>query len=251
MTASTRVKEIAKRLLPPIMLDILKGVSRDSLPSENVFGLSGDYRSWDEAVRASSGYGSCIILERTKAALLKVKKGEAVYERDSVVLDHVDYAWPLLAGLMWVAGGSGGKLDVLDFGGSLGSAYFQNRAFLSRLAKVRWNIIEQPQHVSTGKEFFEDEHLKFYGSVEDCLAEAEPNVLILGSVLQYLEHPYEILCRLLELPCSHIIIDRTPFWNGPRDRLCVQNVPPEIYPASYPSWIFSRQRFLSQFQERW
>ena len=56
---------------------------------------------------------------------------------------------------------------------------------------------------------------------------------------------------MLELPCDYIIIDRTPFWSGHTDRLCVQTVPPNIYPASYPSWIFSRQRFHDHLHDDW
>jgi hypothetical protein len=31
----------------------------------------------------------------------------------------------------------------------------------------------------------------------------------------------------------------------------VQTVPPDIYPATYPSWIFSAQRFQNYFHEKW
>ena len=44
--------------------------------------FTGDYASWDEAKAASDGYESSVILDRTTAALLKVKRGDAVYERD-------------------------------------------------------------------------------------------------------------------------------------------------------------------------
>jgi len=54
-------------------------------------------------VSASTGYDNDMILEKTRLALLKVKNGEAAYERDSVVFEDIQYAWPLLAGLLWVA----------------------------------------------------------------------------------------------------------------------------------------------------
>lgn len=215
------------------------------------YGLSGDYQSWDEAMLASTSYAQDIILEKTKVALLQVKSGKAAYERDSVVFNEIQYAWPLLAGLMWIAAQTDGRLNVLDFGGSLGSTFFQNRIFLRSLHEVRWNIIEQPEHVKTGKEWFENDHVRFYLSVEECLAETQPSVVLLSGVLQYLERPYNILCELLKLPFDHIIIDRTPFWDGPTDRLCVQRVPPDIYQASYPSWIFSTERFCGQLSEEW
>jgi len=244
-----RPKEILRSVIPPVFIHLAKRLRASKRPV--AYGLSGDYRSWGEAMAASTGYDSEIILEKTRLALLAVKNGGAAFERDSVLFDEIEYAWPSLAGLMWVAARSGWTLNVLDFGGSLGSTYFQNLAFLSALPGVRWNIVEQPQHVKTGKEWFEDDHLRFYADIRDCLAETQPNVVLLSSVLQYLERPYAVLDQVLALPCELVIIDRTPFWSGPVDRLCVQAVPPSIYPASYPSWIFSRQEFRSRLDDDW
>ena len=199
---------------------------------------------------ASTGYHSEIILEKTRAALLKVKNGEAAYERDSVLFDEIQYAWPMLAGLMWVAARCGGTLNVLDFGGSLGSTYFQNRAFLSALPRLRWNIVEQSRHVETGKAWFEGDCLHFYANIAACLAENQPNVVLFSSVLQYLENPYAVFEQILGLSCDWIIIDRTPFWIGPTDRLCVQRVPASIYSVSYPCYILSMPRFHAYLEEK-
>jgi len=244
-----KIKKFVNMLAPPVLMQFYRSLRSEK--QKGVYGLTGDYPSWEEAARASTGYNSESILEKTKTSLSKVKNGEAAYERDSVLFDEIQYAWPLLASLMWVAARCGGTLNVLDFGGSLGSTYFQNRLFLSALPQVRWNIVEQARHVETGKVWFEDDRLRFYAKIADCLADTQPNVVLLSSVLQYLERPYTILDKILELPCDHIIIDRTPFWDGPTDRLCVQSVPPGIYPASYPSWIFSRERFRSRLRENW
>lgn len=243
------VKDMIRLVTPPVLINLAKRL-RTKGPT-GAYGLSGDYRSWNEAIVASTGYDSGIILEKTKEALLKVKSGEAAYERDSVLFDEIQYAWPLLTGLMWVAARYGGRINVLDFGGSLGSTYFQNRGFLSVLPEVRWNIVEQSSHAGIGKAYFEDDNLHFYTGIADCLVDTQPNVVLLSSVLQYLESPYTVLDQILELPCAHVIIDRTPFWSGPADRLCVQTVPPSIYPASYPSWIFSTPRFHAYLNEKW
>ncbi len=241
------LKDTIWLVTPPVFIRLAMRL-RGNRPT---YGLSGDYSSWDEAVAATTGYDSDTILERTRVALWKVKNGEAVYERDSVTFDEIQYSWPLLAGLMWQAARSGGRLNVLDFGGSLGSSYFQNRAFLSMLPEVRWNVVEQARHVEAGKAWFADDRLHFYAAVADCLADTQPNVVLLSSVLQYLEHPYAVLDQMQTLPCDLIVIDRTPFWDGSTDRLCVQSVPPSIYPASYPSWILSRQRFRSCLRRDW
>lgn len=244
-----RLRDRIRLVTPPVLIHLAKRLRGSQIT--DAYGLSGDYHSWDEALAASTGYDSEVILEKTRTSLLKVKNNKAAYERDSVLFDEIMYAWPLLAGLMWVAARCEGKLNVLDFGGSLGSTYFQNRTFLSMLHMVRWNIVEQSRHVETGKTWFEDDRLHFYADVVDCLADTQPTVVLLSSVLQYLEYPYTIFEQILDLSCDYIIVDRTPFWSGPTDRLCVQTVPPSIYPASYPSWIFSRQRFYDHLHRDW
>jgi putative methyltransferase (TIGR04325 family) len=207
--------------------------------------LSGNFLCWSVARSDSSGYDSDLILEKTKEALLKVKNKEAVYERDSVLFDEIQYSWPLLAGLMSIAAKSKGHLNVMDFGGSLGSTYFQNRKFLRCLEDVRWNIVEQPNHFRVGKEIFEDGTLFFYSSIENCLAQTQPNVILFNGVLQYLELPYQTIENAIASGCNFIIIDRTPLSEIHEDRLCIQEVIREIYPVSYPSWIFSKEKFIN------
>jgi len=46
-----------------------------------------------------------------------------------------------------------------------------------------------------------------------------------------------------------ILVDRTLFHDQTADRLTVQRVPPAIYEASYPCWVFGRSRYL-RFMER-
>jgi hypothetical protein len=92
-------RNVAKLLLPPIVLEVWKNIQNQ----ERGAGLIGDYNSWDEAKHASTDYDSELNLEKTLITLLKGKNGEVIYERDSVRFNEVQYAWPLLAGLMWVA----------------------------------------------------------------------------------------------------------------------------------------------------
>ena len=81
------------------------------------------FSSWNEAKKASTGHGTEEIVTKVRDSTLKVKSGNAAYTRDSVAFDRIEYSWPLLAGLMWVASQSNNKLKLVDFGGSLGSTY--------------------------------------------------------------------------------------------------------------------------------
>ncbi len=210
---------------------------------------SGDYASWAEAKKHCTGYDNNLILEKCKSALLKVKNGEAVYERDSVVFDEIQYSWGLIAGLERAALENDDKLCVLDFGGSLGSSYYQNKEFLAVVKDLQWCIVEQPHFVNCGKENFENEQLKFYYTIEECLAKHKPDVLLLSSVLQYLEKPYEWLEKFVALNIPYIIVDRTAFVEAERDILTLQNVPESIYKASYPAWFFDTKVFEDRMEK--
>ena len=231
------MKQFIKSLIPPILLNLIKKINNKSV-------WTGNYNSWQEAQDASTGYDDDTVLNKVKKALLKVKNGEATYERDSVIFDRVYYSWPLLSGLMLA---SSRKLSVLDFGGSLGSTYYQNRKFLDELDEVRWSIVEQEHFVNVGKQEFEDEKLKFYQTVDICLEEQNPNVLLFSSVLQYIENPYELLDNILLNEFEYIVIDRTSFSTKNEDTIKVQTVPESIYKASYPCWFFDESSFLQFF----
>jgi len=229
--------------MPPIIFDLLrKSTIIEQDPKSNPI-WSGDYKNWEEAQALCIGYDSDIILEKCKSALLKVKNGEAVYERDSVIFDQIYYSFGLLAGLERAALENSGELTVLDFGGSLGSSYFQNKEFLKTCNKLNWCIVEQTHFVDCGKQYFEDGNLKFFHSIQDCLTIFKPNVLLISGVLQYLDKPYELLTNFLALNIPYIIIDRTAFVNSNQDILTIQNVPDDIYKASYPAWFFAKNKF--------
>ena len=210
-------------------------------------GYFGDYSSWEAAKLKSGSYANPEILRKTRDALRKVKTGQAVYERDSVLFDKVLHSWPLLACLQRVALENKGYLSVLDFGGSLGSSYFQCRAFLPNLDKLEWSVVEQKDHVECGKREFEDDILAFYYNVEECIKTRNPNVILFSSVLQYLEKPYDALSSILNHRINNVIIDRSPFQRGKKDIITVQKVPPKIYDVCYPSWIFSYSKFKAFF----
>lgn len=238
------ISNLLRDIIPPFAWHIfrtLMGSMEDKYGSD-VLCFTGDYQTWQEAEQASSSYAAGNILEITRAAMLKIRDGEAVYERDSVIFDKPEYPYPLLAGLLKIALGTG-RLSVIDFGGALGSTYFQCHNFLKPVENLRWSIVEQSAHVECGQAEFTSEHLHFYHSVEKCMENETPNTLVLSSVMQYLPSPYQTLQQLLKLRIPHVLIDRTAFVVGERDRLTVQTVPESIYQASYPAWFFCEATF--------
>jgi putative methyltransferase (TIGR04325 family) len=232
--------------VPPHLRHLLRGKTADGAVR-----YSGDFRTWDEARRHSLGYDAPAIVERVKQAMLKVQRGEAAYERDSVLFTRVEHSYPLLAGLLRAALANGGRLKVVDIGGSLGSTYFQCRPVLEGATSVRWCVVEQPIFAACGREHFESEQLRFFDNLETCLADELPDVALLSSVLPYVEAPHALL-ETVARAVPRVIIDRTPLWSALPDRLTVQSVPASIYgfPTSYPAWILNRERLLDHFGHR-
>ena len=232
------VKSIIKTLVPKVILNFVTAF---------FYGWKGNYSDWSIALNKTSGYDADNILEKVKESSLKVKREEVTYERDSVIFDKKQYSYPVLSSLMWIAAQNNGRLNVIDFGGSLGSSYYQNKEFLDSIENVKWNIVEQANFVKVGKELFENNQLRFYDSIGECVNKNEADVILLSSVLQYLEKPYDLLNQLKEAEIKYIIIDRTPFINGD-DRITIQKVHPKIYKAKYPCWFFNKLKFISYLE---
>ena len=83
------------------------------------------------------------------------------------------------------------------------------------------------------------------------MTENQPNVILLSSVLQYLPSPMELIGKLNRVGALCLIVDRTPYLSNGEDRLVIQKVPPSIYTASYPMWIFSLPKFQQLLVENW
>lgn len=236
------LKKIVKAFAPPIFVDLARrAFAGEEKPSHGYFG---DYGSWAEAARDAGGYDSDVIFEKVRSAVLKVKSGEAACERDSVTFDRIQYSWPLLSCLLWAAGRNGNRLDVIDFGGALGSSYFQNIKFLAHLSELKWKVVEQRKFVDFGRAQVETGGLKFYYTIDECEKDGKPDAVILSSVIQYIESPYELLSAIAAKRPGYVIVDRTPFFDEGPDRILVQKVPPQIYDASYPVRILNRGRFV-------
>ena len=238
-----------KQFVPPILLSWY-GKMRNSATGESTEpvkdGWFGNYNDWTSAKNDSTGYNQNQILEKITNSMLKVRNNEAAFERDSVVFYSSDYNYQLLSMLFLVALKCNGTLNVLDFGGSLGTTYYQYRKYLDEL-NVSWTIVEQPEFVSRGKEMFENENLKFNLTIDECFSGKKVNCILLSSVLQYIEEPYKLIENLLRYKSEYIIIDRTAFIKQDNDRLTVQVVAPEIYEASYPAWFFNEHNLLNAF----
>lgn len=203
----------------------------------------GNYASWAEVPADAKGYDDHAVLARVCAAARDVRAGRAAWDRDGVTFPNPMSNAPLLTALRAVAVAEGGRLDLVDFGGALGSTWWQHRLALADLGGVRWQVVERADFIAAGREFA-DQVLGFHATIEAALGAYPPRTILLSSVLPYLEHPYELLAEVVRRGFRHIIIDRTSFAADGRERLVVQHASPELGGGRYPCWVFSRSRLL-------
>jgi putative methyltransferase (TIGR04325 family) len=234
---TSRARDLARDLLPPALTRALVERSRVSLRFVDGFD------SWAAATERAGAYSEGAILDQVQRATDEVIAGRAAFERDGVTFEQPEYRWPLAAAMLWRAALASGRLSVLDFGGSLGSSYRQLSRLLDGL-DVSWGVVEQHGFVEAGRQY-EDEHLRFFGTIAECTASIAPSVALLSGVLQYLPDPHAILREIAATGVDAIVIDRTPVTALDHDLPVVQEVPATIYEASYPAWLLSTDLLLA------
>ena len=209
-------------------------------------GWFGDYPSWQAAEKDCDGYDSAAITTRVVEATWQVRDGKAAFERDSVLFFEEELDTSLLNILATIRADLGEKpLIVLDFGGALGSTYWQHRRVFDAW-NIKWIVVEQAHFVEIGKTEFENPQLKFAFTIEAACEKETPHIVLFNSVLQYLETPYAFFEAVEKQNIPSVFIGRTPTFDGKNDRITRQIVPPKIYKASYPSWVFSLDSFKNQ-----
>lgn len=234
-----------KRLIP----DAIKSKIRSLFKEKKKDGWFGDYSTWEAAEKDCEGYQSGTILEKVKESVLKVKTGKAIYERDSVLFNEIQYSKPLIDAFEKSI--EQNCLHIVDFGGSLGSSYFQHKSVFKYVNDLKWAVVEQKHFVECGKREIAENGLQFYFTVEEGLKNQNAHVLLLSSVVQYFAKPYDLIESLLKHNFEYIIVDRTAFIESDKERITKQIVPTFIYNASYPSWFLNEAKFVKAFEKEY
>lgn len=202
-------------------------------------GLSSIYADWQSACADATGYDTSAVIEKTASAAEKVKLSNGrLFERDGVLFDYPIAPYPFIKSLLCASAKHTDGLTVIDFGGSLGSTYRQCLPFLSHIRILRWNVVELPGLVKVGRSKFENDTLRFFGSLDDASSDRMPDIFIFSGVLQYLDDPYAILEQAKALAPAAILIDRNPCSILDRDAFTLQTVPDRIFSARFPFRIF-------------
>jgi len=199
--------------------------------------FTGNYSSMEEANRFCRGYATEEIFEKVKAAALAVKNNEASYERDSCLFYEEDINYNLLMYLYKLGYRYKTPIGVLDWGGSLGSTYFQHRKLFEKDNLVNcWTVIEQPHFVDFGKNKLEDNILRFEHTDIQTVDISKYQCILLSAVLHYLDDYLSIINKICFSNIDTIILERTPVCKN--EIICIEKVKEPIYNAEYAMRIF-------------
>jgi len=209
----------------------------------------GNFDTWEDAEKECVGYDQQSIAIQVLDAVLASKDKPNVYERDGCVIQGFPtYVNPLIR----LINSIDGVVNVLDFGGSLGSTYFPIRPHLTT-DTLRWYVVEQGVFVKLGQKHLQTFELRFHDNIEYVLDNYGINVAIFSSSLPYVKNPYGILQQTVshENQIPHIYIDRhSVVLYGDNDILTIQIVPEYIYEAIYPCWFFGENK-MNKFMQQY
>jgi len=250
MKPSSLALKCLRAVTPPLLTSVARRIFLP--PASSTF--QGPYRSWQEAVAASDGWDSDEIIDKVYQSMCAVRDGKAVFEQDSLLYDRIDYSPTILMFLMLSVSLDKIALDIVDFGGSLASNYYQCRRIVEALSRtgirISWNIVEQPKFVELGRKHFSNEHLSFHVSLEDCLATRPQRPIMFTGSFQCLAEPLKILDQLFSANVPLIAFDRLIVGPSAEHAIYVQVPPPHIYTRTFPTWMFSKDRLIEYFDAR-
>ena len=211
--------------------------------------FSSQKKNWKIALESSSSYQSQLIFDKVINCYEEIKnKNCEFYERDGLILDTKPNESDLIEFLKINLSKKKDTLEVLDFGGSLGSRFFSNYNFIKDNT-IHWNIIEQEQFVNYGKKNLEKKNLSFFYDLSDCIKKKKIDCIIFSGSLQYFENYFDLLNKINETSIKYIFIDYLPLSNYKQNKIFVQNIPKKIVYSSYPIHILSKKIFTKDLQK--
>ena len=180
---------------------------------------------------------------------MKVSGGIIEFEQDTIIQDTINYSPTILAFIILALSRHKDKLDIIDFGGSLATNYFQNRKVLQHLEQTQftWNVIERPVLAKLGREHLSNANLHFFSSLREAMnsSNGASDCFLFSGSLQYVAEPLVVLDEVIGLGAKLVALDRLLVSPEDGPQVFIQHPNPEMhYPATYPVWCFSKKAFI-------
>lgn len=206
--------------------------------------VQGPLETWEKACSASQGYADFDHIERVVSATQSVLEGRAGFERDGLSFSIWQPEWPVLLALLRTVARLQRGVRVLDVGGALGGSYLRAARVANPMVDC-WAVVEQRAFVERAESLELPSPLTFHDSLAAGLA-IDPDLIIFGSVLQYLADPESSLTQANASNARVIALTRTPLADSDRNAPSVEHVPTRFGRMSYPMWILSGRRMMAK-----
>jgi putative methyltransferase (TIGR04325 family) len=257
-SVASAMKLIARSVCPPALWKLghrLKARLDDPAPTALHRQFLGPFDSWDAAVAHSDGWDCEAITRKALASALMVRDGTVEFEQDTVTARKIVYSPAILAFLTLALARQRDPLALVDFGGGLATNFFQNRKILWNLdgTPISWNIVERPILVQLGRQHFARPGLAFFADLDEAARALGnlPDALMFSGSLQCLREPLATLDKVIAMGVKTLAFDRLIVAPESDDRVYVQCPDPELYyAATYPTWCFSKRRFIANLEGR-
>lgn len=145
-------------------------------------------------------------------------------------------------------------IRVLDIGGSFGEHFFHIQKLMPEHS-YDWTVLETKGHCAIIPEFLASTRgLRFIS--ESPASDQHFDIALLSSVIQYVDDPYELLTKALQVSDS-VIVNRLPLSPYEIDKVAIQRPGLLGSKGSYPVHIFSETAFtkylepIAEIRSRW
>jgi putative methyltransferase (TIGR04325 family) len=209
--------------------------------------VEGPFSDWATAENAASGYDDPLHVARVARATQAVLDGVAAFERDGVAFPEWQPDLPVALAILASHSRLSRPIRVLDVGGAMGGTFLRAAAVASP-AIASWHVVEQDLMTARARQVVQDSRLTFGGSIESGV-HLGPDLVILGSVMQYLKEPDAVLELIAASPATSIALTRTPLVTSSQHLPTIEHVPPRFGEMHYPMWLLSRKRLLAPLEE--
>ncbi|HVN01416.1 MAG TPA: methyltransferase, TIGR04325 family [Caulobacteraceae bacterium] len=239
--AGARLQRGLQLLTPPLVWRLLRRLRPDDAP------LDGPLADWAAAAGRATGWDSPGIAREALRAAEAVRDGVAAFERDSRPLERIIYSPTILAALL-LALDRYGRLNVVDFGGGLGSNFHQNIKLIRALAHgpTDWRVVERPSLARLGAERFQTPGLRFYADLD--AARLEDAVLMFTGSLQYVEDAFGFLDDAVR-GFDIVALDRVLVSEGDEHEVYLQRLDRDRFgDVTLATWCFSAAALIGWFE---
>jgi putative methyltransferase (TIGR04325 family) len=225
--SSEEMKEIAKRLIPESVLQLIRGIREAIYRVRQTY--SGVYARFEDVAEDGAGYKDDV----WPATAAQYSRSAVARNESSFIPGAVSNETALLPLLVSVSGAS----RVLDFGGATGFGYIAAK-YGSLRSIDRYVVVEHPKVCAQGRQLFKgDAKVEFV----DHIPEEQFDLVLIGSALQYVADYQALLKRLADSKPRWILMTKLPAGDNVTFVTAQINLPGKIF----ANWLFNAQELVS------